>query len=222
MGALMFVTCDDIECASSSENRITNGEFAWTSLAYAPDGFPVVAFADTGWEMYHYGRCFDATCSISGSGDIFFDPASSDDPQQVSLTIGYDGLPIIAFYHARTRDLMVHHCDDLSCGSGTSTTVDSTGDVGRFASIGMPPDGLPVISYYDETNGDLCVVKCGDAACTSSYRQILDSTGNVGLHTSMAIAPDGMPVVSYYDATGGDLKMVRCTNRYCIPHYSRR
>jgi hypothetical protein len=221
-GDMMFVSCDDSDCEFHSENRIDMGEFTWTSLAYAPDGFPVMAFADSGMDMYYYGRCFDATCSISGSGDIYWDPTSSDSAREVSLTIGYDGLPIVAFYHANTRDLVVRHCDDLNCSSGAITTVDSTGDVGRFASIGVPPDGFPVISYYDETQGDLCMVKCGDASCSSAYRRVLDSTGNVGQYTSMAISPDGMPVVSYYDATNGDLKMVRCTNRYCIPHYTRR
>ena len=42
-----------------------------------------------------------------------------------------------------------------------ATTVDSTGDVGRFTSITVGADANPVISYYDGTNFDLKVVKLG-------------------------------------------------------------
>jgi hypothetical protein len=63
-----------------------------------------------------------------------------------SLAIGVDGLPIISYWREDTADLKVAHCGNHSCNAGnTVSTVDSTGDVGRFTSITVGTDGLPVI-----------------------------------------------------------------------------
>jgi len=96
------------------------------------------------------------------------------------------------------------------------TTVDSTGDVGKFTSITIGTDGLPVISYYDVANTNLKVVHCTNASCsTSDTPTTVDSSANVGETTSITIGTDGFPIISYLDSTNGDLKVVHCLNVSC-------
>ena len=46
-------------------------------------------------------------------------------------------------------DLKVAHCDDISCSSATTFTLDSSGYVGYYTSITTGADGLGLISYFD-------------------------------------------------------------------------
>ena len=118
--------------------------------------------------------------------------------QYTSIAIGADSYPVISYHDITNLDLKVAKCGNASCSSvNPPTTVDSTGNVGQYASIAIGTDGFPVISYYDTTNGDLKVAKCGDASCSSGNTiTTIDSTGNVGQYTSIAIAdPNPIDVV---------------------------
>jgi hypothetical protein len=65
----------------------------------------------------------------------------------------------ISYYDVTNGDLkyascaLSTNCD--STGEWTSSTVDSTGDVGQFTSIALDSSSNAHISYYDVTNGDL-------------------------------------------------------------------
>ena len=102
------------------------------------------------------------------------------------------------------------------------TTLDGSGNVGRFSSVTIGADGLGLISYYDATNGDLKVAHCSDSACTSATRTTVDRAGVVGQYSSVTIGTDGLALISYYDATNGDLKVAHCSNLFCLPYHRRR
>ena len=95
------------------------------------------------------------------------------------------------------------------------TTLDGSGNVGRFSSVTIGTDGLALISSFDETNGDLKVVHCSDSACTSATLTTVDRAGNVGQYSSVTIGTDGLALISYYDATNGDLKVAHCSDLAC-------
>jgi hypothetical protein len=99
------------------------------------------------------------------------------------------------------------------------TTLDSTGDVGRFTSVTVGTDGFGLISYYDDTNRDLKVAHCTNLACTAATTSTLDSTGDVGSDTSLTVGTDGFGLISYHDATNADLKVAHCTLTGC-PAYA--
>ncbi len=144
---------------------------------------------------------------------------SNTNTNYTSLAIGSDNFPVIAYYDGNNQDLIVTKCGNASCTSGNaSTTVDSTDDVGQYASIAVPSDGLPIISYYDATNDDLKVVKCGNSACSSGNTiTVLDSASG-GIYTSIAIGNDDLAVISYTantQITNGDLKVAKCGNADC-------
>lgn len=137
-----------------------------------------------------------------------------------SIATGTNGLPIIAYYDNLSSDLKVIACGNPSCSSASSTitTIDSTGDVGSYASLAIGSDGFPVISYYDATNGDLKVAKCGNAICSSGNTLTSTATSDsVGFYTSITIGTDSFPVISYYGWVGASfyLKFAKCGDLTC-------
>ena len=102
------------------------------------------------------------------------------------------------------------------------TTLDGSGNVGRFSSVTIGADGLALISSFDETNGDLKVAHCSNLDCTSATRTTVDRAGNVGQYSSVTIGTDGLALISYYDTTNGDLKVAHCSNLFCVPYHRRR
>ena len=142
--------------------------------------------------------------------------------QYTSITIGWDGLPVISYYDGTNGDLKVLRCGHASCNESvfpnTITTVDSTGFVGQYTSIAIGTDSFPVISYQDITNVNLKVLRCGNTTCfppASNTITTVDNTAAVGYYTSIAIGTDNFPVVSYYDGTNDDLKVLHCGNAAC-------
>src|SRR5206468_3816321 len=97
------------------------------------------------------------------------------------------------------------------------TTLDGSGNVGRFSSVTIGADGLGLISSFDETNGDLKVAHCSNVACTSATLTtltMLKSEDNVGQFTSVTSA-GGRGGISYYDSTGQVLKLAPCPDLAC-------
>ena len=92
-------------------------------------------------------------------------------------------------------------------GIRSATTLDTTGNVGQYASIAIGADNLPIISYYDNTSKDLKAFHCTNTACTDGTATALDTAGTVGSDTSIAIGADNLPIISYHDVTHGDLKV---------------
>ena len=89
-------------------------------------------------------------------------------------------------------------------------TVDATGTVGEFTSIGAYETHV-YISYYDRTNGALKFARSTDNGATwpdEGSLPVIDGEGDTGQYTSLAV--DGATLyISYYDVTNGDLKFAR-------------
>ncbi len=174
-------------------------------------------------------RCGDAICSAGLLSNQRIDDAQATNAYQyTSVAIGEDGLPVVAYYDAVNADLKLFRCADTACNNGFGTftiaVVDSTGDVGKFASIAIAPDGLPIISYYDATTTELKTAKCGSPGCTvnNTINSITADAGDVGQDTSVTIGLDGMPVIAYTDVANTRLRIARCSNPFCTPYFRRR
>jgi hypothetical protein len=70
----------------------------------------------------------------------------------LSLVLDSNDDPYVAYHSTPEADLMLTH---LTQSGWAHEVADSTGDVGRFASLVLGDDGEIYISYYDATNGDL-------------------------------------------------------------------
>jgi len=222
---LKVAHCNSVFCFSAVANTIDAPATAevgrWTSITIGTDGLPIISYFDQSTNNdLKVAHCDDVTCTSGVANTI-------DAPLSVglftSITIGTDGLPIISYHELFSpSDLKVAHCNDVTCTSAFTATIDSGGDVGQWTSITIGTDGLPIISYWDGTNRDLKVAHCNDVTCTGAATSTIDSGGDVGEYTSITIGTDGLPIISYYDNTNKDLKVAHCGNEYCIPNWTRR
>ena len=146
------------------------------------------------------------------------EPATLSNASEPALIIGANGLGIMAYRDLLNGDLMVARCVDAPCTSVTTSVIDSTGDVGRQASIALAADG-PVIAYEDTTNLRLKLALCVDPACAAANLVVVDpSLGNSGGGLAVAVGVDGRPIVAYVAgpfAFEGRLKVAHCDNAGC-------
>jgi len=119
----------------------------------------------------------------------------------------------VAYYDAGGGNLKYAVCSSncTQAASWTFLTIDTAGDVGRYASL-VFDNGKPRISYYDNSNKDLKYASC-DSNCTqaSSWTIVaVDSAGDVGKFGFLAL-DSGKPRISYYDdAPNKNLKYASC------------
>ena len=132
-----------------------------------------------------------------------------------SVVAGADGFPLVAIFDSSNNDLVVDHCGDATCSTSTSTTLDSTGNVGRYPSVTVGSDGFGLISYLDGAPANnLKVAHCGNLACTSSTTTTVVSSGTVADdYTSITVGADGLGLISYVD--NGNLRVAHCANVAC-------
>jgi hypothetical protein len=171
-GHLEVAHCADVACSSVTATTVDNGSGvgADSSLTIGADGLGLVSYFDNGNADLKVAHCSDAACSSATLTTI-------DSPglvgEYTSATEGADNLAVISYYdHTGTDlDLKVAHCSNVACTSATTTTVDSTGDVGWGSSITVGSDGLPFVTYRDISNNAVVSTHCPDAFCVPYFRR---------------------------------------------------
>lgn len=223
MAALKVAKCNDIACADNDEtiNQIDGGGVGGDpSIAIGHDNLPVIAYFDSIGAI-RVAKCNDTACADNDETiTIVYNPANYIG-EPLSMAIGDDGFPVIAYYDATAESLEVLKCNDAACEGNDESifTVDGDiNDVGEYNSIAIGVDGNPVIGYFDTTAEALKVMKCNDAACVGNDETITtvdDPANEVGRHVSLAIGGDGFPVLAYRDSTARALKVVKCNDTAC-------
>jgi hypothetical protein len=156
-GNLKVAKCNDPACSSTGgAETFTQVDAAadvgdHTSVTIGTDGLPVISYFDDTSDNLKVARCNDAACAGADETITAVDTGASAG-EHTSIAIGVDGLPVVSYKEGGTADnLKVAKCNDPACAGQNETisTVDTTGDVGSFSSIGIGPDGLPVIGYQE-------------------------------------------------------------------------
>ena len=160
-----------------------------------------------------YGRDITAVSTVVGGVGV-------PSPNDVSITVGADGFPVLAFLVPNdpllpsNGELTIVKCVDPACSSPVLPV--GTGFVGvlsHLTSITIGSDGNPIVAFSDIA-GALKVTKCTTPNCISfGPDEILDVTA--ALDPAIAIGVDGNPIVSYYDSVTASLKVAHCADPDC-------
>lgn len=167
--------------------------------------------------------CLNATCTTTATNTAISGYGDRGTYNSIVSGTTPGSTPFIVFRSLSLDDLIGIKCTNETCTTSTGTTLDSNGNVGKYADAVLNNAGNPVISYYDETNANLKVIVCPNSACTGATPVTLESAGNVGSHASIAISVDGTPIISYMELLSGtinaptssNLKVMKCGNTAC-------
>ena len=127
------------------------------------------------------------------------------DMRDNSLALDANGHPHVAY---GGDHLYYAACDGAAW---TTQTVDSSADVGRYASLALDRFGLPHVAYLDSPMDDLKYAQFDGLAWQVEG---VEQTGSVGLYVSLALNPAGQGALCYQDRSRGELK---CARQTCVP-----
>jgi LPXTG-site transpeptidase (sortase) family protein len=200
---LKLVHCGNASCTAGNsivtvDNGVNTGMF--TSLKLDSSGFPVIAYHNFLGQAVMVAHCVDVNCT--GAATISqVDANNNKGFNGISMQLGSNGFPMIAYADPVFGDFLFAHCVDVNCAGAATINIIDTGDVGEYPSMQLLA-GKPVISYYDANNEALKLAKCANANCSSSTNVTIDSNGTAGVDSSLQL---GSEYISYFG--GNDLRL---------------
>ena len=230
---LRVAHCLDTDCTAVTTHDVdTIGDVGWySSIKIGSDGLPLISYTSYRSADFHsftedlkVAHCVDVECS---SATVTTLDAAATVNAQTSLTIGADGLGLIAYQDnppsGHVSNIKLAHCLDVACTSAKLTTVDTVGlsndggDAPGIVAIIASPTGVAYLAYRDSTHQQLKLDVCREPNCVLQQAFRLD-TASAGLSPSITMGRDGLPLLSYmgnYTTSGSDLVVAHCVNVYC-------
>jgi len=209
---LRVAHCDDLACTSATKTTVepSDSPESFSSVAIGSDGLPLIAYTHSQVGNLKVAHCSNVVCSASTLSTLGGDQHFAFD--ELSVTIGSDGLGLIAFTDPKGLLAKVAHCENVVCSQATITTLDQfIAFEGTSVTIGG--DGLGLVTYSPFRK--LNVAHCSNLACTSSTNTEIDGAGEVGEWSSITTGDDGLGLISYLDRDNGALKVAHCSNAAC-------
>lgn len=162
--ALKIARCSDARCTQAVINTMVAqagrdpGHDA--ALVLAPDGTPMVAYADWSDDGVYLAKCAEITCGTVSVRRL--DRPEDGTSGDTSLLLNRDGLPVVAFRQREPGDerarriLKVVRCRDLLCERASAPeVVDGQGRTGYSPRLLLLQDGTVTLAYGDATQGSL-------------------------------------------------------------------
>jgi len=214
---LKLLVCSSAICDSFAPYTVdssTNvGEY--TSLQLNNGNLPIISYYDRNSTSLKMAFCNDNNDCDSPTFSTVDNAADVGQYSSIALRAG--NVPTVAYYDVTNQDLKIAFCTTGSnCSPSTPVTLDSTGNVGQYASLALASGDIPVIAYYDATNTDIKLVRCAASTdCTTRTINSISSANNIGQFLSLALNSSGFPIISYYDATSQDLMLAVCSDPTC-------
>jgi predicted regulator of Ras-like GTPase activity (Roadblock/LC7/MglB family) len=181
-----------------------------SSMTIGADGRPFIAYR-AGLAGLKFARCADTTCTTAATRVLRAPPPNSTPGVEISVAVGADGLPLIAFTEnfGGASDVFLMHCGDLDCAVRSTVMVDATVPLFPHPTVLVGVDGLPVVSYM-EIGPVLGVGHCTDLACSAVTLVATAASG--GQDSSMVNGQAG-PVISHRSGSG--LWVTVCADPTC-------
>ena len=107
---LKFVRCEDVSCITKGDpETLDSGPLTGfdPSITIASDGFPIISYQDASKEDLVLIHCGDVACTSGVVRNVVIGNSAAG--ADSSMTIGVDGLPIIAYFAASDANLAVVH-----------------------------------------------------------------------------------------------------------------
>ena len=205
---LKVAHCENLDCTSAATVLLKSCQCEpFTSVAIGADGLGLIAYTGSSVGFLEVAHCVDTACSSVTTATIGEPDHFAFD--EVSVTIGSDGLGLITFIDPKGLFPTVAHCENVACSTATVTAVD-TSNFRNGSSVTIGADGLGLMSY--EASSHLKVAHCSNLACTSFTNATLDTDFDVGGWSSITTGSDGLGLISYHDRDNGSLKVAHCSN----------
>jgi predicted regulator of Ras-like GTPase activity (Roadblock/LC7/MglB family) len=212
---LRLSRCDDARCTSATSStidQIANASIgSHPALAIGSDGLPIVAAWDSTTNTLRVVHCDDATCATTTKGlldNAIVGPGSSS----IAITIGTDGLPLLAYSHDAGGAIRVAHCGDVRCHAGTAyTSLTGSGTV----AVTIGRDGLPVLARSGSRG--LRLTFCATVTCAAGETSIdvEPARPSAGQGPAVVIGSDGLPIVAHLDNVTRRLFVTHCGDARC-------
>jgi hypothetical protein len=143
----------------------TSGSSNVPSLAIGPDGAPVVAWMDNttvNREIYvrrWNGSAWTEIGAGSASGGGISNSSGGSGAAEPSLTIGLDGMPIIAWFNHYQYNFKIYirrwngsAWVEMDAGSASGGGISDTGGA-TTPSLATGPGGAPIVAWKDDSSG---------------------------------------------------------------------
>ena len=166
----------------------------YTSLAFAPDGTPYLAYTNNGNKLT-VQKYSGGVWSVVGTPEF-----SAGFAGDISLAFAPDGSPTVAYQdYGNSSKATV-----MQFNGSTWVPLGNAGfSIGQaqYTSLAFAPNGSPTVAYMDGGNNN-------NATVMQFNGSNWVSVGNPGfgggraLYTSLAFAPDGSPTVAYFGGGG--------------------
>ncbi|NVN92962.1 MAG: fibronectin type III domain-containing protein [Desulfuromonadales bacterium] len=181
----------------------TAASIQFTSLAFASDGTPYVAYCNTsGTQKTAMMKYSGGAWNLVGSAG-FSDGAAT----LTSLAFSPDGTPYVAYQDSTYGENLTV----MKFKNGAWSLVGSKGLTSHYVTditLAFSPDGTPYVGYTNGITVKPTVVKySGFSSANPTGWSVVGTDGfSVGYvaYTSLALSPDGIPYVAYKDTANSN------------------
>ncbi len=211
------VACHDIQCSQMTlSSSVPVPGASWSlgiAMAFGVDGLPAFTVWDSTSGLPFFGHCDDSLCTAITMLPLVPQAFPAAGQVDMDMTMGVDGLPMIAGVDS-SNTLFMAHCLDPFCGAATTAPV--APPVSGRPSITITGDGLPMAAYTDVATGQLGTTVCTDYFCAGAVLSVAHPTAPSAVLPAMTTGADGFGSIAYIDTSIPSIRYAKCNSGSCM------
>jgi hypothetical protein len=213
---LKIVHCTNTACGTKdapSTIDAANSTGQFSSIAIGIDGVPIIAYYADAAKDLKVVHCTRVDCS-SSEAPVTVDATGADVGSFAAITVGSDGLPIIAYADLASGNLKILHCTTVNCSQHDAPRIVTLLSTATYSiGIVIGADGFPFIVHSGVISTDaVTAVHCTNVSCSAGVQTVGQG---IGATASVTIGRSGFPVIALFDGGSAQLKMKACSEALC-------